>query len=306
MNILTIGASPFLLTRSGRIHADILQQLHADGHAVTSLVWHHDEGYFMPETDGSHWYEVAGKRVCQLHPFIQQDPQAVVTVYEYMKKYQPNLVLTLGDYDEVAMVHAVKAMYPSFFRWLAVMTIDTPVVNENFREQLQYIDHAVCLSDFGGHALREVYDGPIDVVRYGPSDEFFPYADRDISRPRPPFTALLSAKNAQSSNIPAFLRAIGKAGGEVKGRLHTNYYDPGEYDLSVLMNRYKVTEHVQMTEEFVSIKDGPDDRWMRHMYNKSHVVVDSSVKSATALGMLEAMACKVVPVGPAYGRWVRS
>lgn len=91
------------------------------------------------------------------------------------------------------------------------------------------------------------------------------------------------------------------AGPDFVGRIHTNFYDPGDYDLEMLIQRYQAN-NVSLPDYFCSIKDGPSDEEFANIYCAADFFVDTSVKSATALTMLESMAMGCVPIGMSSGR----
>jgi glycosyltransferase involved in cell wall biosynthesis len=83
--------------------------------------------------------------------------------------------------------------------------------------------------------------------------------------------------------------------------LHTNLYDPGDYNIENLISRYDA-RNFTFTTDYCSINDGIQIDQLRDIYNSYSIFADCSIKSATALSMLEAMKCGCVPVGPKYGR----
>jgi glycosyltransferase involved in cell wall biosynthesis len=144
-----------------------------------------------------------------------------------------------------------------------------------------------------------------EFLPYGPNHDIFASNGRKSLES---MKVISIAKNAQSSIVGAFIRAMGETKDilslnedNIEGILHTNLYDPGDYDLRLLIDRYKAS-NVHLPEMFVSVKDGPSDEEMAKMFNNAQFYVDCSVKSATGLGMLEAMACGCIPIGLDSGR----
>jgi hypothetical protein len=153
MKILTIGCSPYLMVRNGKINSDVIKKLVSDGHEVSSAVWHHDEGYFMPSDEGIHSYEEDGKLICQLYPFYPKREDASPFIYELMKVVQPNIVITIGDHRDTNFLFSIKAMYPTLFKWIAIYTIDCqgiPVVN---KDAFEYADYVITTNEF---SLKEI------------------------------------------------------------------------------------------------------------------------------------------------------
>ncbi len=307
MKILTVGASPYLLVRNGRMNADLIRQLVADGHEVTSAVWHHDEGFFLPEEGGLHYFDDgdSGKRLCQLYPFFPQSTQADSVLYEIMKRIHPDVVISIGDYKDIDFIYSIKAMYPNIFKWIAVLPIDCLWVNENRRERLEYADYIVSTSEFGWTNVSNLCNVVGCFCPYGPNLDKFPFwARKPASAP----VFMLSSQNSQNSNIGVFIKAMAIAkdilslsGEGVVGKIHTNLYDSGDYDLDLLIGRYKAT-NVNLPSYFCSIRDGLSDDLFAQEYASADFFVDTSVKSATALTMLESMATGCIPIGMNYGR----
>lgn len=292
MKILTISASPYLLVRNAKINADIIEKLVSEGHEVSSAVWHHDEGYFMPSEEGVHSYEKDGKHVCYLYPFTPKTDEASPFIYELMKKVQPQLIITIGDYKDTNFLYAIKSMYPTLFRWIAVYTFDSSGISISNKDCFEYADYVVSTSEFGLKELSSFSNIQGSFIPYGPDIFDFVYEENSI-RDR----VLCSARNAQSSNLACFVMASKG----LKSYIHTNLYDPGDYNLDALRDRYKIDDLIY-TEDFCSIKDGVSKEKMNKIYNSSSVIVDCSIKSATGLSLLEGMLCGCVPVGPNYGR----
>lgn len=305
MKILTIGTSPYILARNGKINSDILRLLKEQGHTIMSAVCLYDEGYFLPNELGIHSYDYKDERICTLEPFIPHPEKSTPQIYEIMKKFQPDLVITIGDYKETDFVYAIKAMYPNLFKWLAILTVDCLWINPSHREALEYADFVVSTSEFGFVDISNLCNVKSKFIPYGPNHDIF----KPKTVLKPAFMRVVNiAKNTQSSNIGAFIKAMGKiqdifslSEDTLEGILHTNLYDPGDYNLNLLINRYKAS-NVKLPEKFVSIQDGLTDDEMVDLYSGSHFYVDCSVKSATGLGMLEAMSCGCIPIGLDSGR----
>lgn len=293
MKILTIGASPYLLVRNGKINAGILKRLVQDGHAVSSAVWHHDEGYFMPSDEGVHAYADGGKHICFLYPFTPKTDEASPYIYELMKAVQPDLVITIGDHKDTNFIYAIKAMYPTLFKWLAIYTIDCNGIPSINKDAFEYADQVITTNEFSLKEISSFANANAKFVPYGPNHQIFNYENKEKAG------VLCSARNAQASNLSAFVMAVAER--PFNSYLHTNLYDPGDYNIDILKQKYKAV-NLSYTEDYCSVKDGIPDFKLAEIYNKSAIIVDCSIKSATALSLLEGMACGCIPVGPSYGR----
>jgi glycosyltransferase involved in cell wall biosynthesis len=295
MKILTVGASPYLLVRNGVMHADVICYLQSFGHEISSAVWHHDEGYFMPMDDGRNLYEKDGKEICELHPFIARSEQSPIFIYELMKKVKPDMIISIGDYKDTSFIYTIKAMYPTLFKWISICTFDCNGISPNYKESFEYADYVISTSNGGWTELDSTANVRGSFEPYGPNlNDYF--VTKDISE-RNGF--LCSSRNSQASNLPSFFIAAAKS--KIPAKIHTNFYDVGDYNLDFLKTKYKA-DNVSLPENYCSIKDGPSKEEMRKIYNESRFIVDCSIKSATGLSLLEAMSCGCIPIGVNYGR----
>jgi len=292
MNILTIGASPYLLVRNGKIHADIIECLIAKKHDVMSAVWHHDESYFMPTSQGIHNYEKNNAILCKLFPFTPKTDEASPVIYELMKTVQPDLIVTIGDHKDTNFVSAIKSMYPNLFKWVAIYTTDCKGISSAHKDAFEYADVTITTSRFGLQEIQSFANIDGHFIPYGCSDDFY-----DTSEDRN--GVLFSARNSQTSNIASFV--LGTEQLNCNKYLHTNLYDPGDYNIENLVSKY-CAQNFTYTTDYCSINEGITIEQMRKIYNAHDVYVDCSIKSATGLSVLEAMKCGCVPVGPNYGR----
>ena len=180
-------------------------------------------------------------------------------------------------------------MIPNLFKWINILTTDCLPINEDYKQKLEYADFIVTISDFGDIALKSLVNTETKKINFGPSDIFFEHSDieRNIS-------FMTSCKNAQSTNLGAFIKAMSKK--DIEGYLHTNMYDPGDYNIDLLIDRYEVS-NVSLPSHYVSVKESISDEEMRDIYLSHTFYIEPSVKSASCLSMLEAMACGCVPIG---------
>lgn len=297
MKILTIGASPYILTKEGRIHRDVIVSATKAGHYVEALVWHHDVSFFLPNELQEHHFIHNKEKLCRIHPFPDERGGLPMAAYETMKKVQPSVVITVGAAHESTDIWSVKALYPHLFKWIMVLTEGSSVINENYKEQLGYANIILATSKTGVKAARRITNVPVEYLPYGPDrSQYF----EDGERPKE-FGIIVSAKNSQMSNVTAVLKGISDCDG-MEGYLHTNIDDDGDSDLRLLLRRWGSADRIGLPDNnFVSYREGIPDTSMNQLYNRYHAVADVSMQSATALTMLEAMSTGCVPVGVNFG-----
>jgi len=300
MKVLTVSASPYLLTRLGRMNNRIIRNLIDQGHDVGAAVWHHDDTYFMPEEDGRFLFsESDGSTVCEMFPFDPHPEMSTPQLYEVMKKYQPEIVISIGDYVESDVVAAIKSMYPNLFKWVGVLTMGTHYVNPNWKDSLSYMDSAILTNERSLFSFLDLMGNEFP-ARYVPwgvdTSVFYPDGSPDPKG----FLALNASKNSQQSNLGAFVQGIKICNiidsCKTKGHIHTNVNDPGDLDLYNLFLMYGMEDTISVPQKFISINEGIPDDDLRKLYSSADVFIDCSVKSATAMSMLEAMACGAIPL----------
>lgn len=85
-------------------------------------------------------------------------------------------------------------------------------------------------------------------------------------------------------------------GRNITGYLHTNINDPGDYDIHNLLKRYDENNCIELPNKCISVNEGLTDEELNIEYNKSNIIIDCSVRSATALNIMEAAATGCIPV----------
>lgn len=298
MRVLTVSASPCLTTKLSRMNSDVIRFFKDRGHTVGSAVWDHDTTWFTPDAQGRFFYETAEHGViCELYPFLQMRENSSPDVYEIMKKFQPDLVISIGDYQETDFVFAIKSMYPQLFKWVSVLTLDAMPLNDNRREAFDFMDLRVATTKEGAEAVSSQFGRACLYLPYGADVSVFrPLGRRSASGP---FVVMNAGKNSQASGTAAFIRAVSDAHKrypDIVGYLHTNLHDAGDYDLHLLLDRYGANGVVRLPTEFSGLNDGIPSSLLNEKYNEADVYVDASVRSATALTCLEAMATGCVPL----------
>ncbi len=259
-----------------------------NGHHVDSLVLHHDVEWFLPNEVNKHTYQQF-----ELHPFLGQRGEIAPFAFEIMKMTHPNVVITVGNCDETSFLWSIKSVYPNLFKWIAVVPTGTDFVSEKYRLAMSYADKVIVTTQTALASFKNVKTVS-EYVPYGPCHKTF----YSIQQPTD-FAVLNMGKNSQTSNVPAFLKAIAQSG--VKGTLHTNIDDEGEYNVRGLIKRYNVGHLLVLPSKYLSMREGLGDIQVNELYNRHNVIVECSLQSTTALTALEAMSAGCLPVGMEFG-----
>lgn len=294
MRILTIGSSPYIFASDSKIHRDVILSLQESGHFVDSIVFNHDVMYFLPSETGPHYFSYGGKRICQLFPFLGQKGEIAAFSFETMKNSQPDVVITIGNYIDTDFIWSIKSIYPHLIKWIAIFPSGTDVINERHHLALSYADAILTTTETAGLAFKRA-NLKASVVPYGPLRSDLTLNDEQIDE----FKVLSMAKNSQMSNVPAFLQGLAMAG--LSGTLHTNIDDGGDYNVRLLIERYKLKDKISLPTKYVSVREGISEENLNNMYRNHQVIVDCSLQSTTALTMLEAMSTGCIPIGVGFG-----
>ena len=292
MKILTFGASPYINTNLGRINRSLLLSLKEAGHLVASAVWDHDLSWYLPDND-RYFFEHDEKQICQIYPFDNINMEASAKfMYDVIFALNPDLVITSGDIEDMEYTFAIKSLYPEKFKWIAYLAIPAFPVSENKIDQLRMIDEIFVSTK---RAKRELSKAGIEseYCPFGPSDA---YVDNQDNNRTDTFDVIVNAKNSTVSNIGNIFKAAGTLDKRYSIYLHTNYSDPGEYDIDLLKSRYDKHDIIRLPEEFVGLNEGIPDEDLKSEYSKADAILDVSARSATGLTTLEAMRMGCIPL----------
>lgn len=298
MKVLTVGMSPYLLVHIGKINKSLICGLKKDGHVVASAVWHHDSSYFLPNDNGEHEFEQNGEVICRLYPFANYPEKNAPALYEIIKNFEPDVVISIGDYTDTDFIFSIKALMPNQFKWISILTIDSPPINEKRKEAFEFIDLAVVANKMALKEVKKISRVETRLIRFGPDHGIF-YKDNDVIKEEANLRVMSCSKNSQASSTAVFMKSIVEANkiyNGITGYLHTNVSDRGDYDLDLLMNRFEAGNCVFLPDKFVSLNDGISDKDLNSEYNKSDIIVDLSVRSSTGLTVLEGMSTGCIPL----------
>lgn len=295
MKIITLGESPYLLTKDGKIHGELLRSLKKDGYYPEGIVANHDVQYFLPDEVGEHFYEHGDGNRTRLYPFSGLGASLPQIVTQTLQRSQANAIITIGDYGDTSFIAYIKAHNPKFFKWIMLLTSGSTLVNERHRERILQADYIITTTAVLCDAVKALGAINVEHIPFGPCPQtFFPTNER-----KQEFKALCVCKCLQNSNLGTFIKGIALS--DTKGTLHTNRDDRSDYDLPLLVERHKVTEQLELTKGFNSIRDGLSEKELNSLYNTHHAIVDCSLQSGTALTLLEGMSTGCVPIGVEFG-----
>lgn len=283
--ILTVGPSPFNNTAESKIHADILR--HFKHQSVAASVWHHVSDYYMPDAKGKFYFDNWN---CQL--FVLEEDK-VASLYEQMKAFNPNVLISIGDYDDSVFPAAIKKMYPTLFQWIGIICPKSVPFNDKFKDAINYLDYAFLTSAF--NEFKEFCDVDAEYLPYRPNLNAQPEYDlADCLR----ISAI--SKNSQQSNIAVLMKTVEQFAQthKIKCYLHTNVDDKGDYDIHQL---HEECSSIDLPVEFVSFYSGISDEELMRRIAASDTFVDCSMSSATGLSAYEAAYLGNIPIATNTG-----
>ncbi len=298
MKMMTIGKSPYLLTSHAKIHGAVLQHLYKSGHAMASIVSHHDATYFVPETDEK------GRQICYykfddhkipIIPF-RADKEPAIAVYEILNIFKPDLVITIGDFTDCLFMKAVKMFCEHPLKWLAILANHSYPINEKNAELVESMDAILCTNRMTENMMQELFQKDVlDMCHFG--------GETGLTQKRKPhdkFRIMTSGKNAQIDNIPMLMEVTSELVEEIPNLelyVHANVYDSGDYDLSLIKDRIDPKgKFIKFPNKYVSLTDGYSPEEYQNELRNSDLFVAPSMTSGTGLSVFDAMSCGCLPL----------
>lgn len=287
MKILTVGTSPYRLTANGRFHADLMRYLLIN-YEVESAVFDHDTSYFMSDIkDNTYRYD----GICVLHPLDIDMNKRARKVLKIVGDYNPDIILTIGDYYENYFVGQIRKMYPKL-RWVSALSISNIPTNIDSYNDIDYVDCSIVDNNKALIPLPDITYCPIGID----IDDF--YANNSLSNR---FRIMWSGKNKSTSGVDAFIysiRILRDRGIDVDVYLHTNIHDTGYFDIKKIIEYHCVSDLVSLPEKFSSCNEGISNDELRKEYCSSSIFVSTDYGSRLRCSVLESMSCGCVPVVP--------
>ena len=295
MKVLTFSACPYLMTKLGRIHRDILSYLHDNDVEVVTSAWDVDFSWFTPNEDNTLDFEKGDVCISKIYPINKLDMGSTgSTLYDIIQHHKPDVILSIGNEREVAAVQALRGVMDEKIPWVNLLTIDSLPINPRFQEVVENGEFIGVINNKDAFNELVKINSEIEYIEYGADDAFCKNKERESDK----LKVIINAKNSTANNLASLIMAVNKANDDIpiEGMLYTNYEDQGEYDLDNLLAQYDVNDCISMPESFVGLNDGLSDEELNDLYNEYDVIVDVSVRSATALTLLEGISSGCVPV----------
>jgi glycosyltransferase involved in cell wall biosynthesis len=288
MKVLTISDCPSPLVRSGlsRVHRHVIDACLEEGHEVIAGSWFCDPI--------NHSY-----KDIELLPLRKDTKKSLIDVYEIIRRYKPELIITCGDYWDFLYMKALKMKLPNSFRWVPYLTVDTEPINEKLADLFSYMDDIMIPTEWGINVVNK-YNKNTYYVPYGVDSQFFRFEENKIKKYRKNkelkgiFRIIVVANNSERKHLPEALKIIGdfsKDKGNVKAYMHTNIGSHYGYDLRILRSRYGLNQIVDFAPDHTTVLNGCDDDQLNIEYNCSDVFLSTASNEGFCLPAIEAMNC---------------
>jgi len=308
MKAVVIGTSPYQITSLGHVCSIILKHLYFNEVKVAAFVTGHDTQLYVPEEESgkkNYYYgfqQDSIKHKIPIIPYPKNDDEVKI-IYELLQIFEPDLVITVGDFLDFMFMKAIKIYQPKSFKWLFVMMNNFEVFNTSELDLLDDIDGIIHTSSFSKTILNS-NKGPdgsmlkICPVGYDEND----FKKNDSSRTSDEFRIMVSGKNRQIDNIPMVMETVAKIRQDrrinnIKLFLHANIHEQGDYNLDLVRQRIDPNqEFIKYPEKFISLFEGLSVQELSNKLYESHLFVSVPMISSSSCSVYEAIFCGCMPL----------
>lgn len=295
MKIVTLGMSPYIYLSHAKIHSLILKDLFFSHHQVACIATGHDTTYFLPELDKDnhprYYYQFDQHKVPLVPLNHTKDP--AIHVYEILKVFSPDIILTIGDFNDHLYIKAVKMFLDNPIKWLAVLVNYSYPINEKNKEIIQDLDGIICTNSFTFKMFQPHLSTKQIKLSYVGSTK-----NETEKSQHSGFKVMVCGKNTQGDNLPLIMQALSEINlPDINLYLHTNMFDQGDYDLNLLKERFDPQGlFISFPDKYVSLIDGyPENEYLEKLLN-TDIFINLSVNSASAISVFESLACGCWPL----------
>lgn len=294
--VLIVTSSPFNNTKLGRMCSQLMCYLRSKGMMVAVAAWDHDTSWYVEDEEGVCWYEYKNQKVGPVYTVFNVGEGASTKLYEVIKKLHIDTVVSIGDFNDIEHIYAVKSLEKDNIEWINILNNGSIPINDNRKEIISSIDYHILLNRDSVKEFERlgVSTEKYSHIRYGSIFKNEPSKEMSDH-----FGIVCVAKNCNQSNLGCFIKAISKIKSEdknIKIYLHTDLYDNGDYDIEYLIDRYGVKDIIELPEEFIGINDGISNEEFKKKIKNYDLIVDCSCQSTTGISVLDGMALGLIPL----------
>lgn len=301
MKIMTLGLSPYMNMSHAKIHGMILKHLYFSHHEVACIGVGHDTTFFLPQEDAQgnpRYYYSFDEHNIPLVPLLS-DKEPAIMVYEILKVFRPDMIITIGDFNDHLYMKAVKMFSEVPLKWLAVLTNYSYPINEHKQEIIEDMDGILCTNNRSFDMLRNLFKkDEICLSHVGCNGSII--KEPHLLRSPDKFRIMSCGKSLQSDNLPMLMEVCASLRDAIPNLelyLHSNVYDRGDYDLSLIKERFDPNnEFIVFPRKYVSLTDGYTEEEYAQELAASDVFVSISLNSSSALSVFESLTYGCWPV----------
>ena len=291
MKIVTLGLSPYLCLSNSKIHSLILKNLYfSKKHEVACIALGHDTSYFLPKKDlngDDRFYFSFDNHDIPLIPLNKKEMS--IALYEVLKIFKPDILLTIGDFNDYLYMKAVKMFLDYPIKWLSILSNFSYPINEKNIEILEEMDAIVCTN-------KKTYD----LIKKD-QNKSLSYINCRTFNVTPEKSQKLSittcGRNSLGDNLPMLMQVCSELKSDLSLYIHTNIYNTGDYDLVLVKERFDPKdEFIRFPEKYISLEDAYSDAEYSEILAKSNIFVNISTSSATGISVFDAISCGCLPL----------
>lgn len=229
----------------------------------------------------------------------------------YIKKYRPDVVLTLGDIWCYQYLAKVPKDYPWY--WLAHYVFDTENIVSLWRQSLDNADYVILPAKFSYEMVKRYGYEHIHYIPHGIDTKTFKPEKRDDIQTRreeegiPPdaFTILSVAHNQERKRMDRLLRAFtlfAKDKNDATLFLHCKQNDQTGWDMGKIIPDLGITNKVYFTDMSAKMVEDVHvpQTMMAELYNLADIHALSTAGEGFGIPVIESMACGLPNVMTQY------
>lgn len=222
-----------------------------------------------------------------------------------IKDFEPDVVLTLGDYYMLPKV-AFAMAYPRKLKWIHWGVLDGAPLGFGCKEPLKWVDYNLYHSDFAKKEIEKIIpniQGEVFFPATNP-DIFFEIDKKQLRKDfncEDKFVITTVARNQTRKNLPALIEAMVYIKEQIPeamlllGATHNTKTPEGGlegHELQYLIDYYKINDYAVLPKE----KNGDgslSDKTIREIYNLGDIFCLPTMGEGFGMIFHESMACGV-------------
>ena len=203
--VLIVTSSPFNNTKLGKMCSQLMCYFRSKGLMVAAAAWDHDTSWYTEDEEGVCWYEFQNQKVGPVYTVFNKGEGASTKLYEVIKKLEIDTVLSIGDFDEIEYIYAVKSLEKKNIEWINILNNGSVPINDNREELFNSIDYHIILNKETEKEFKrlEIDEDKYSLQRWGSI-----FSNQPSKPKSDKFGVVCVAKNCNQSNLGCFIKAV--------------------------------------------------------------------------------------------------